>query len=173
MSIDKKLNDLQRFAEKFLLENYGIDFNIDITINNRLSRSLGRYVWYRSGNKLPKVEVSRKLMKYGHDDVVMGVLKHELIHYALHKLNKPYKDGQTYFENELKKHNAPSTDYYYNLGEGAIVSCNSCNNETITFNKSAMRNFNDYRTKCCKSGLTHIGDVESDGINVSKKYFVK
>lgn len=111
--IEKKLLELELVgsATAFLKECYDIDLQIPIKVNKRLITSLGRFRYYKSESKKRplSIELSGKLLEYGTADQIISTLKHECIHYALYMLDKPHKDGQPTFENELKKHSACST----------------------------------------------------------------
>lgn len=109
----KVLND---YSIKFIEKNYGdkgLKFDIPLLINSRLVSTMGRYVHKRQSgrerNSMDKIEMSKKLLNYASDDTLYGTLRHELTHFALHRLGFPYKDGEKYFEEELKKNDAPST----------------------------------------------------------------
>ena len=119
----------EEFGREFLKENYGIELGIPIKINARLSRALGRFVHEADGNSL-EIDLSKSLIEYNEPEFVEDVLKHELIHYALYELGKPYRDGDSYFETEIKKHGATSNrvhienyarkTYIYNCGCGMV-----------------------------------------------------
>ena len=155
------LDELRDYASYFLERNYNVTLEIPITQNNRLTRSLGRYIHTIAGE--PKgIQLSGRLLRYGTNNVIIDVLKHELIHYALHILGKPYKDGQPYFENELRKHGSPSTNTK-RVGIYYVIQCTRCENKSLTKTKSVIKNIKNYRSRCCHSDLIHVGNVIYDG----------
>jgi hypothetical protein len=107
---------LTLIARKFLKETYGLELNIPININSRLSRALGRFRHYpRTGQPLD-IEISRSVIENHGEEATIDVLKHELVHYALFTLNKPFADGHPVFENELKRLGVSRTHTYQKKG---------------------------------------------------------
>lgn len=102
-------NMLTIFGIKWLKKHYNVELTHDIIINGRLSRAMGRVITGYYGIK--SIELSDKIIidyrLSGDSTNMIGVLKHELIHYALYKLNLPYMDKNKYFKDECIKHNAP------------------------------------------------------------------
>lgn len=156
------LDYLSDYADKFLQKNYNIQLEIPIERNNRLKRALGVYK-HSKNNDLPlKIELAGFLLEYGSESTILGILKHELIHYALHVCNKPFKDGHPYFENELKKHNVPSTNEL-KVGKYYKLKCNGCNKAILTDNKKVILQTQNYRSRCCKSKLTYVNTIIYNG----------
>lgn len=104
-SIEEKLKTM---CEYFIKNAYGVELDIPVLINKRLKRSLGRYI--EKGGKAYKIEFAGILLTNGNEDQIMSVIKHECIHYALHKLGRKHRDGQSDFENELIKYGSHSTN---------------------------------------------------------------
>lgn len=131
------INEMKKFSQTFLKTTYGIDMEIPLTINNRLKTTCGRFRYKinrRTGATSPlAVEMNGFFVKNNTKDVVVDVLKHELVHYALFTLGKPHSDGHPVFERELKR-----------LG---VVSQSTIDQYTI---KSKPRNVNVY--KCVDNG---------------------
>lgn len=109
MKLFRTQNSLEDMCREFLIKEYGVSLTIPVKINNRLSRTLGRFV-ISAGGINNRIEFAGRLLKYGTDKQVISVLKHECIHYALYELKRDFKDGQKDFENELIKHNSDSTN---------------------------------------------------------------
>lgn len=107
--IDRSVFSLEKRCKEFIRKEYNINLDIPVRINNRLSRSLGRFVITR-GNIDNRIEFAGYLLKEGTDEQIISVLKHECIHYVLYQLGRDFKDGQKDFENELKRHGAGSTN---------------------------------------------------------------
>lgn len=124
--------ELTTASKEFLLKSYGIDLIIPIKVNKRLKTTLGRFRHYRNTNKPVDIELSGRLLEYGTIEQILSTLKHECIHYALYMLNKPYKDGQATFENELKKHNANSTGTQRLVDKRYIYACGCREYESYT-----------------------------------------
>lgn len=155
------ISQLTNIAEQFLQSAYQLPLNIPIERNNRLRTTQGRYVIKHDQTPV-KIELSGNTLDYGTKEAIIGVLKHECIHYALHKLKKPYKDGTIYFERELKKHAAPTTGTCY-IGKTYTFTCNACGQLSETRRKQLTKTPNKYRTTCCKAKLTLVGEKFYNG----------
>ena len=111
------LNDIVNFSNKFLKEAYGLELTIPIVINGRLSSYEGYFAYSRRNEKRTplRIEFSERYLALSMLDTEDGILsviqliKHELIHYACFMLNKPFSDGDEYFENELLKHGSSAS----------------------------------------------------------------
>ena len=164
MSIKNKhaaeLVDLRKQANDFLKTNYSLMLDIPLVVNNRLRSTIGSLVLQKEEPEL--IELSGMLMKYGSEAFKLDVLKHELIHYALNTLGKPYHDGHPYFENELKKHGVGSSGEGF-LGEMLKFECPKCSEIGYTENKRAMKNPSGFKTVCCGGDLIGISIVIFDG----------
>ncbi|MER2008825.1 MAG: SprT-like domain-containing protein [Psychrobacillus sp.] len=104
-TIEIQLKDM---CEYFVQNAYGVELDIPVLINNRLKRSLGRFI--EKAGKAYRIEFSGMLLTNGTEEQIMSVLKHECIHYALFKLGRNHRDGQEDFENELLKYGSHSTN---------------------------------------------------------------
>jgi SprT-like protein len=98
---------LEMYARKFLQENYNMQLVVPLKLNGRLRTACGRFVFtrYRSGKPdTPKVvELNKYFFENNEPTVVLDVLRHELVHYALFMQGKPHNDGHPVFEKELKR----------------------------------------------------------------------
>ncbi|MEI3605890.1 SprT-like domain-containing protein [Pseudogracilibacillus sp. SE30717A] len=156
--------ELKKIASEFLSKNYNIELNVPVLRNNRLRTTLGRFV-ISSDKKTPlRIEIAGNTLDYGTDKAIIGVLKHECIHYALHLKGESSTDGHPYFESELKKHDAPSTRST-RIGKNYVFTCNACGKENETRIKQLNRTPYRYRTTCCNAKLTIIGERIYDGTN--------
>lgn len=104
------LVEIEDFCRDFLFDSYGLSLSIPVCINPRLSKALGWFIHNDKTHTPIKIEISKKFLNGGNLDDIKSVLKHECIHYALYVNRKPFLDGDPYFENELLKYNACSTD---------------------------------------------------------------
>lgn len=153
--------ELEAIARQFLSRNFQIDLHIPIKRNNRLRSSLGRYVMDREGSPL-RIELSGYLLTYGKKEVVIGVLKHECIHYAFHQKGKPMEDGTYEFEQALKRYGAPSTKTL-KVGKFYTFLCKKCKKEGETRLKRIRTHHQQYRTKCCHAPVILTGEKIYDG----------
>lgn len=102
--------EIENYCRAFLKDHYNINLAIPVVLNPLLSKTLGSFIYNRVTNKPMELEFSKKFMMYGNVEDKHKVIKHECIHYALFIQGKPSKDGDSYFESELLKHNSTSTE---------------------------------------------------------------
>lgn len=148
----KVLNDIRKYARMFLKEEYNIDLNIPVELNGRLSLSLGRFT--HTSKKAIKMDFSKNLVKYYDMEEILGTIKHECIHYALFLKNKPFDDGDEYFEKELKKHGAPSTHTGAYHGKLHEYKCDCSKHRQVR-----RMNVDRYHCGRCKSKYKYLGCV--------------
>jgi len=101
---------LKKYADKFLMENYGMTLTVPLKLNGRLSKTLGWFSYTTKGGKPLSVELNKQFVLNNESQLILDVLKHELVHYALFMQGKPHSDGDSYFENELKRKGIVSQD---------------------------------------------------------------
>lgn len=158
---------LVKHAEQFLKNNYNLSLTIPIIINNRLRSTMG--VFYHNKTKSLRIELSGKIIKYGHELAILDILNHELVHYALFEKGLPYKDGDSYFEEELSSLGVGSTESNF-IGELHICKCETCNRNFTTDVKSHyIKSY--YKTTCCNAKVVYVKTVICDGTEGDEKYF--
>lgn len=108
---------LTDFAKRFLNDEYGIELKIPITIYDNCQDLLALFTW-KNNPIVPHSIIfnSTELAASQHDNnkeqakiIINNILKHELVHYALCVLNKPFDDGTLEFEKELARLDIPSS----------------------------------------------------------------
>lgn len=102
--------EIENFCKMFLKEQYDIMLVIPVAINPRLSSTLGVFIHGKGRNKPNRIEFNKKFIECGNMDDIIQVIIHECVHYALYMLDKPYEDGDSYFEEELIKHGVANTN---------------------------------------------------------------
>lgn len=94
---------LQDFARKFLQDNYNLELVVPLRLNGRMKTTCG-WFRYKKRSRVPVVvELNKFFVENNESNVVIDVLKHELIHYALFMKGIPCRDGDYEFEAELKR----------------------------------------------------------------------
>lgn len=123
-----KHHELVSIANEFLSENYEMKLDIPIEFNQRLKRVFARfkYLIINKENVPSKIEMSIQFIVSHDREVIIDVLKHELVHYALCAQDKPFKDGQKMFEDELKKLGIKRTQSYEVKGDVHRYLCTKC-----------------------------------------------
>lgn len=104
-------NEMEFIIKDFLNKNYNIIKMPKFEFNGRLGkRTMGQY--WATGIKANTIQIAKKF--YDIEDAV-GTLLHEVVHYALHTLERDWHDGEYEFEKELIKYNLPTNyrrDYF-------------------------------------------------------------
>ncbi|UUV46318.1 SprT family protein [Bacillus phage vB_BanS-Thrax2] len=148
---------LTRYANEFLMKNYGMRLTVPLKLNGRLSKTLGWFIYKKKANKPVAVHLNKKFVQNNDEDIILNVLRHELVHYALFMQGKPHGDGQTYFENELKRKGivSQSTINQYTVNSvKQIYKCLKCE----YMHKRSRKFSNVSRYKCtCGGKLEYIG----------------
>lgn len=108
---------LNELSSLIALKYWGMDLDIPIKINNRLTRTYGRYIYRYIRNKKGKVvgyepdriEVSGESFNNFTRLSMLDLLKHELCHWACMSMGKSSSDGTVFFESELRRIGSTST----------------------------------------------------------------
>lgn len=160
------LNDIVNFSKKFLKEAYGLELTIPIVINGRLSSCEGYFAYNRRNNKRTplRIEFSERYLALSMLDAEDGILsviqlvKHELIHYACFMLNKPFSDGDEYFENELLKHGSSASG---TTRKSLVKACNSISYRVVDVYEinGVERRFSHTRKDYSNARQTRVGYI--------------
>lgn len=145
------INQLTRYANKFLREEYNLELTVPIQINGRLKSTFGRFVYIRQTNKPLRVEMNKIFVTNNPDNIVLDVLKHELVHYVMCLKGLPFSDGSVAFERELSRLGVVSqkTINKYNIkSRSQFYQCAKCNE----IYKMSRRLKNNGRYHSCTCG---------------------
>jgi SprT-like protein len=94
---------LRQYAKKWLMDNYSMELIVPLQLNGRMQRTCGWFKHKRAWNMPTCIELNKFFVENNDPTLVLDVLRHELVHYALYMQKRPYRDGQATFENELKR----------------------------------------------------------------------
>lgn len=136
---------------------WDIEINIPIEINNKLKKTLGRYIYERSkGLIIPiGIELSGEMIKNAEKEIIVHILKHEVCHYVLSMKTKKFLDGDEEFESELQRIGAPSSKM---IEVQYLTYCSSCKKSFRSKNDlNSKRLLKDKKTMCCYSNFTYGG----------------
>lgn len=159
-----EIEELTEIIDEFLKSSYGLNLNIPIKRNNRLSRAMGRYL--ATWDDVPvNIDIAGFMFDHGTREVIIDTAKHEATHYALHVLGKPNSDGDEYFENELRKNGVTSTGTNI-VGLHYVGKCQECGNNTYGKNKRIALPSQRFTSKCCKAPVEYVGERIYDGTEV-------
>lgn len=151
MSTEELLAEIISQVGEFLSDEYNVDLDIPITINGRLTSTLGRFRYNR--HEAVGIELSKNLITYNDISSIMSVALHEAVHYALYELGLPNSDGHPVFENELKKHsivsnyNKNTNLKFLTLKTMVLYKC-GCEDNIHTRQKALLKKYRYHCTKC-------------------------
>lgn len=99
--------DLEEYSKQWLRDNYNLSLNIpieycDYSKIDNISVDINTLGTFFTRNNKPHVIYINKNIK-DFNIIVERTLIHELIHYRLFSIGKPYKDNEDYFKNECIK----------------------------------------------------------------------
>ncbi|MFC4802051.1 SprT family protein [Neobacillus sp. GCM10023253] len=97
-----KDSELQLMVEKISMEYFGKPFKHKASFNSRLRSTGGRYLLGTHN-----IEINKKYLEQLGEQELIGIIKHELVHYHLHLEGKGYKHRDLDFKTLLKKVGAP------------------------------------------------------------------
>lgn len=155
------IEELTEHAEVFLRKNYDMELAIPIRRNGRLKRTLGQFISVKQQAEC--IEIAGFLMDYAAKEIVLDVLYHELIHYALFSQRRSYYDGCIEFENELRKHGVTSTNTYVHVGKYVVYLCAECWKRYETERLSVYKEPQRFKSRCCKAPIAVEGILIYDG----------
>lgn len=160
------MSTVRRKIKDFAQQYWGMEFNLPVNLNGRLTRALGYYKSRRNrqtGVVIPvKIDIAKRLLENYDEETIDGVIKHELCHWALSVQGKPFQDGHPVFERELRRIGAPSTNVIQYSGEIHQVKCKNCG-KIVGHKKNynaAMRIIESARyhvSNCCRARLEYAG----------------
>ena len=145
--------ELYDIAREFLDKEFDMKLEIPIFINSRLKRTFGYFK--HTKNSALQIDISQELINTHPREVVIDVLKHELVHYALFEQKKPFGDGDKYFKDTLDRLGVSRTGTYQSLGKFHEYRCN-CQGKAF-HRKRKLREGSHCPT--CKT-LKYVGIVE-------------
>lgn len=98
--------DLQRYATRFLRDNYNMELSIPISFKSIEDNNiLGQFYYNKGTNKPVEIIINDAMLSddsYCQHDTERTLI-HELVHYYLNSTNQDFRDGQETFEVENYK----------------------------------------------------------------------
>lgn len=145
-----------------IAHNYGYTLDIPVTINSRLSSTLGRVMYRKKGSEFVpiRIEFSRDLLQSGDDSLIMDTIKHEMAHFFVLKDTKKNHNHDEYWKRWAKilgcspKASIKVTDNNEFSYKYKIV-CSKCG-QIVGLKKRAsdvVKNPWKYRSSCCNEKL--------------------
>lgn len=140
------LEDLYEEANRFLWDNYGMVLTVPIEIDEDFVTEEGAYEFTYSEPR--RILIGEFVLIFADDEVVYDVLRHELVHYALHQRREPFADGDPHFEGELVRLGVASTGSTM-IGVYHLYECEKCGGEIPHYEKVTPEQ--KFVTVCCEA----------------------
>lgn len=156
-------------------EIWGLNFDLPVEFSGRMTRTLGYYRYRILGSRIipVKLQFAKSLLNGDYKiDTVDSVILHELCHWALSQLNKPFSDGHPVFEAELKRIGASSTRTINQAGNLYEVKCSCCGSVVAKVRKeSQVKKYTSprYTSRCCKARLIAGGFIKKEDTYVRQE----
>ena len=147
----------------------GVKFNSPVIINGRLTRTLGRCFYERSGevwNPI-KIEISRQLLETATDESIEAVIAHECAHYvacAITHKNHGHDSTFRFYCEQIGTTN--DTAVYDNLERTKAneeifkytLYCSKCGGFVGGRSRACRitKNPHNFYTKCCEAGIRAV-----------------
>lgn len=151
-------DELHSCARKFLAENFGLTLEIPIRISKRMKSKLGAFqIKYQKQQVVSKeIVMSHTFLVNNSREIILDVLYHECVHYALYTLKKPYRDSDCEFTETLERLGIAKTRSYKYKGQAYLYECRKCSYE---FTKRVKGYDKRYICRHCRGGFTYKGTV--------------
>lgn len=159
------LEALYEEANEFLWNNYKMTLDIPIEIESLEEFPLAEGWFEHTGEEACRIVITQTVQVFADDDVALDVLRHELIHYALFRLNRNFSDGEDDFEAELKRLNVSGSETTM-IGIYFMYKCNECGGEIPHHEKLEDWQMVRLNTYCCDAQFT---DMKRQAIYTGKE----
>lgn len=189
--VKERLAYLIREMNKMLYREYGIVLKIPVNVNPRL-RTTNGWVKYERDRIGGKIKLNTMVMEFNKTNLlkrsmeyVLGTALHEAVHYACIVKGKPHRDGDYYFENELKRLGIPSNNTTRRSAERKqediasakeiykdqmfyYAACSKCEKRVKTWKKKPsiqnIEKLRRYRSSCCHAGIHYAGGIPAEKV---------
>lgn len=151
-------DEIHSCARKFLAENFGLTLEIPIRISKRMKSKLGVFqIKYQKKQVVSKeIVMSHTFLVNNSREIILDVLYHECVHYALYTLKKPYRDSDCEFTETLERLGIAKTRSYKYKGQAYLYECRKCSYE---FTKRVKGYDKRYICRHCRGRFTYKGTV--------------
>lgn len=184
----KETNEIIEVTEEiissFLKNNFGITWDGNVSINNRLKSTLGYYYHPLDGSKA-KIEISGKFLTGAYNKAYLLIVLHEALHHALYSIDVNNSDKHHTFEYTLKFFGVCSNQVYQDenvrycrgIFNYNVYKCPKCGDEYYRSatnkvpNKSSF--IKTYHSKCYSDIKWHEYDkmYHFDKVKNGVKYY--
>lgn len=150
MKTGMEVSELQQLVQQLSIEAFGKPFRHKAHFNARLRTTGGRY-------KLAdgSIEINPTVLELYDVDELIGIIKHELCHYHLHREGKGYRHGDADFKKLLRETGSPR--YCKPLGKANnnvkpvhLYQCKSCR---LEYRRKRRMDVRKYRCGKCSGEI--------------------
>lgn len=147
--------ELNKLAKKIAKSFWGLTLDVNVKIDKKFNASFGKFIYKKISNTPVEIKISRFLIKNFTRKTVIAILAHEVCHWAMCKLNKPFRDKDKYFQKELKKFGIPEGNDVKVAGTFVNFVCSNCEKKysDIYLFMSLEKILNKRSCKNCNSKL--------------------
>ena len=150
-----------------LSESLGDTFDIEVSVNGRLTRTLGRVTMVGSkarGYEPTKMEFSKELLETATDESILEVCRHEFAHYYITKTTRENHGHDAQFKALCQRLGGGDGKTSTKVNRTVEVQnkydtfCTSCGKSTGGFSRAGKRVKNPelYHSCCCKAPITVV-----------------
>lgn len=151
---------LERHADDFLIRAFDMPLGIRIRISKRMKSKLGAFrIKYVRGNKNPQdmeIVMSHEFVQNNPDDIILDVLYHECVHYALFATGQPYRDSDPVFIRTLDRLGISKTRTHMYKGKSHLYECRKCRYQ---FRKNVKGYEKWYICRRCRGKFKYVGII--------------
>lgn len=142
---------LKQWVDDISREWFGKPYTDEVTMNNRLRTTGGRYI-----PKYRKIELNPKYLEELGEEEFVGIIKHELCHYHLHIEGKGYQHRDQDFRDLLKKTDSPRHCQALPSKQDKKFHVYECEKCSHAYNRVRRVDVKKYRCGKCKGKLKKV-----------------
>lgn len=150
---------LKSYAEDFLKEHFDLPLDVPLRISKRMKSKLGVFSIKYNKNEVLSSEIvlSYNFVINNDKNVILDVLYHECVHYALYKKRLPFRDSDPEFINTLERLGISRTRSYKYKGQSYLYECRKCRYQ---FSKNMKGYEKRYMCGRCHGKFLYRGTVQ-------------
>lgn len=148
--------ELHQWVKEVSINDFGKIFKHQAYFNSRLRTTGGRYLLQSH-----HIEINPLYLEHYGEEEVLGIIRHELVHYHLHLEKKGYRHQDADFKNLLKLVDAPRYCRALprkNEVKKQRIHLYNCLNCGLHYSRKIRMNTQKYRCGKCSGRLHYYGE---------------